>query len=87
MLIETIKPNDAFEYVRADEVAECWEGVTTELYHALWCKIVPLQKPLQNMEDSGPADHIGEESLASHWDALTHEQQAQLNALAERNVP
>jgi hypothetical protein len=78
-----MKPNNAFEYIRADEVAECWEGVSKDLYRALWNKIVPHQKPIPNLEDSGPADHVGHENLASHWYRLTEEEQAELNKLAE----
>jgi hypothetical protein len=73
----------AFEYVRADEVAECWDDVGPELYRKLWNVIVPLQKSIPNLEDSGPADHIGFENLAAHWHHLTEFEQARLNALAE----
>jgi hypothetical protein len=78
-----IKPNDQFEYIRADEVAECWEGVSKELYATLWNVIVPWQKPIPNIEDSGPADHVGHENLAAHWHLLNEGEQLELNALAE----
>jgi hypothetical protein len=71
-----------FEYIRADEVAECWEGVSTDLYMALWNKVVPHQKPIPNLEDSGPADHVGHENLSAHWDKLTEAEQVELNRLA-----
>lgn len=78
----TAKPHDIFRTTRADEVAECWEGVSDELYRALWNKIVPHQKAIPNLEDSGPHDHVGHENLAAHWDKLTPEEQEQLNVLA-----
>lgn len=81
--MSAIKPNAAFKYVRADEVAECWEGVTRDLYAKLWNDIVPLQKPMPNVEDNGPHDVIGIENLASHWDKLDPEDQTLLNRLAE----
>lgn len=77
------KPHQAFETTRADEVAECWDGVPEHLYKKLWNEIVPLQKPIPNLEDSGPHDHIGHANLASHWDRLTLVEQVLLNKLAE----
>ena len=79
-----ITPNDVFNYTRADEVAECWNGVGHDLYAKLWNEIVPLQKPIANLEDSGPADHVGHENLASHWHLLTEAEQTHLNALAAK---
>jgi hypothetical protein len=81
-MAEEIKANPAFEIFRADEVAECWEGVGRELYGKLW-KIAVIQKPIPNIEDSGPSDHIGFECLAKHWDMLTADEQRALNVLAE----
>ena len=78
-----INPHEAFEYSRADEVAECWDGVGEALYAKLWNEIVILQKAIPNLEDTGPADHVGFECLASHWDILTEQEQKHLNALAE----
>lgn len=80
----TIKPNAMFETIRADEVAECWDGVSSELYQALWNKIVPHQKPIPNLEDSGPSDHVGYENLSAHWNRLTEEEQVELNRLAAK---
>ena len=80
----TNKPDKLFEITRADEVAECWEGVSDALYRALWNKVVPAMKPLNNIEDSGPFDHVGVESLASHWALLSEDEQAELNRLAAK---
>ena len=79
----TIKPHDTFKTIRADEVAECWDGVGTALYAKLWNDIVPLQKRIPNIEDTGPADHVGFENLAAHWHLLTTDEQDHLNKLAE----
>ena len=78
-----IKPHPVFEIYRADEVAECWEGVTRELYISLWTKVVPIQKGIPNLEDSGPMDHVGFENVASHWDRFTEDEQRELNRLAD----
>jgi hypothetical protein len=79
-----IKPHASFSTIRADEVAECWEGVGGDLYSVLWNVIVPHQRPIPNLEDSGPADHVGHECLASHWHRLDPEIQTELNRLARR---
>jgi hypothetical protein len=78
-----ILAHDSFEYFRADEVAECWNGIikVPGLYEALW-EIVSVQAPIPNIEDSGPFDHVGHENLADHWDKLSEEHQTALNRLA-----
>jgi len=75
-------PHETFNYFRADEVAECWP-VGDSLYFKLWNTIVPLQEPFPNLEDSGPHDHVGHESLSKHWHLLTEEEQLFLNRLAK----
>jgi hypothetical protein len=77
-----IKPHMSFEYNRADEVAECWDGIGQALYIKLWDIIVPLQRPIPNLEDSGPHDHIGYECLAKYWAKLSEDEQVYLNLLA-----
>ena len=79
-----IRANRIFKTIRADEVAETWDGVPDTLYSKLWNTIVPLQKPIPNLEDTGPADHVGFENLASHWKLLTEDEQRLLNALAKK---
>ena len=75
-----VRPHEAFKYSRADEVAETWE--TPEwLYQELW-EIVAFQKPIPNLEDSGPHDHVGHESLSKHWRKLSIGAQCTLNRLA-----
>lgn len=76
-----MKPQAVFSIIRADEVAECWEGVGEELYKALWA-IASIQRPIPNIEDSGPHDHIGHECLADYWHELTLDHQIRLNELA-----
>lgn len=80
----TVAPHDAFAYWRADEVAECLDGVTPVpgLYEALW-EIVGKQEPIPNIEDSGPTDHVGHENLSSHWGDLKPEFQIKLNELMD----
>jgi len=76
--------NPVFEYTRADKVAETWDGVSQSLRSALWSKIVPHMKPIPNLEDSGPADHVGHENLASHWKRLSFDERNELNRLAAK---
>jgi hypothetical protein len=77
----SIKPNSAFDVVRADEVAECWEGVTDDLYRKLW-GIVNLM-PSYNAEEMEEPVYGGEYALKAYWDKLEAEDQQLLNKLAE----
>jgi len=82
-----IKPHASFGYIRPDEVAECWENISSELYRALW-ESMSGEKPLSqqiDMENSSPCDAIGISTLASLWAKFTPEQQVQLNELALTN--
>jgi hypothetical protein len=78
------EPHMLFTLWRADEVAECLEGVTPELYQRLWQDIVSIQELIPNIEDNGPHDVIGIGCLAKYWDKLTMGEQVQLNHLAKK---
>lgn len=72
-----IKPNLIFNYWRADEVAECMEGVgDTALYATLWRDIVPHQS-----EEFHETPEGGREALAKYWHLLSETDQALLNEL------
>jgi hypothetical protein len=72
-----IKPNLIFNYWRADEVAECMEGVSdTDLYATLWRDIVPLQS-----DEFHETPEVGREALAKYWHLLSETDQALLNEL------
>ena len=49
-----MKPHSSFNYVRPDEVAECWDGVTPTLYQSLWDCVESY---------SGPAPEVSEEPV------------------------
>lgn len=82
-----IKPHVAFDLIRPDEVAECWDGVYSApcaLYEALWdCTEAYDDQHLANIEDMGPHDVIGINCVKQFWKRFTPEQQAKLNELAE----
>ena len=71
-----IKPNLIFNHWRADEVAECMDGVTDELYATLWNDIVPQQS-----EEFQETPERGFEALAKYWHLLSESDQALLNEL------
>lgn len=79
------KPHSAFSYHRPDEVAECWDGVSDALYKALWSLVKHVPK-IPNIEDSGPADHVGHGSVASLWGHVSEEHAIALNELAEKEA-
>ena len=76
-----VKPNGIFSSIRADEVAECWDGVPKELYAKLWS--LP-QTVIPNLEDSGPHDHIGHDNLAAQWHLLDDKIAAEMEASYQR---
>jgi hypothetical protein len=77
-----IKPNLIFNYWRADDVAECMEGVSdTDLYATLWRDIVPLQ----SAGDFRETRESGFEALANYWHLLSETDQALLNEIAYFN--
>ena len=76
-----IEPNLIFNYWRADEVAECMEGVSdTHLYATLWRDIVPQQS-----EEFQETPERGFEALANYWHLLSESDQALLNELDDFN--
>ena len=84
----TIKPHAAFEVITPDTVAECWDGVfgSGNLYERLWSMVDLYDESYrENIEDIGPHDVVGINSVASFWDKFTEEERELLNALAERN--
>jgi hypothetical protein len=72
----------AFEIIRPDEVAECWDGVSPALYQSLWA-CVPLYTGPTPEESEEPC--YGLNALAEWWDLFEEDEQEALNALAERN--
>ena len=82
-----MKPHEGLKYIRPDEVAECWDGVFGfgNLYEVLW-ECVPLyDKDVRaNIEDIGPADVIGVDSVARFWHVFNEAEKAKLNELAAK---
>mgnify|MGYP001033253478 CR=1 FL=1 len=72
-----IEPNLIFKYWRADEVAECMDGVTDDLYSKLWNDIVPQQS-----EDFLLGGNV---CLANYWHLLSETDQARLNEIEDFN--
>jgi hypothetical protein len=78
------KPHVALTITTPDEVAECWEGVEDALYEKLWYLTKFYDNShLANIEDMGPGDVVGINSVAKFWGKLTDEEQMRLNELAE----
>jgi len=74
------------KYIRPDEVAECWDDVPPELYTALWACVPKYDnKWRENIEDMGPHDVIGINSVSKFWRCFNTLQRIQLNDMAKRN--
>jgi hypothetical protein len=81
-----MKAHLALKYITPDEVAECWEGVDEELYSALWgCVPKYDNKWRENIEDMGPYDVIGVNSVSKFWSSFSMHHKRQLNNLAVRS--
>jgi hypothetical protein len=75
------KPHILFEIWRPDEVAECLDGVTDELYKKLWTFVEDFKAPRPEVaEEPTP----GLDCLADFWDRLTIPEQQHLNTLAQK---
>ena len=78
----TIEPNAAFDSVRPDEVAECWDGISPALYSKLWTCVGAYKAPTPEVSEE-PC--YGMDCVADFWDRFDDAERAELNAAAERN--
>ncbi len=79
-------PHPALSVVTPDQVAECWDGVIAQegLYETLWSLTEHYDNAhLEVIEDIGPGDVVGINSVASFWDRLDEQTQERLNKLAQ----
>lgn len=76
------KPHESLKYHTPDAVAECWNGVIAVpgLYGALWDCVDQYDK--FDIEDCGPSDVVGLNSVAQFWDRFSTDHQTALNRLA-----
>ncbi len=84
-----VESNAVFEVITPDEVAECWDGVFSneavpDLYEQLWA-LTKFYEKIENIEDIGPHDMIGINSVAGFWSRLAPATQVELNRLAAVN--
>lgn len=75
-----MQPNEALHYIRPDEVAECWDGVSPTLYQTLWDCVADYTGPTP--EESEEPVH-GLNCVAGFWDRFDDATKAELNAAAE----
>lgn len=76
-----IAPHGLFTVMSADEVANCLEGVTEELFARL-CELTIPRVNTPGLDYREIPDDFADRCLALSWDKLTPEQQATLNKLA-----
>ncbi len=76
-----LRPHDLFKYRSADEVAECWDGVSADLYKALWNDVVHVM-PFTRPGEDDTYDFDDSNVLANFWHLLTDEHKVELNELA-----
>lgn len=81
-----VKPHSAATYMTPDQIAECVNGVYSagNLYETLWDLTQYYdQSYMAVIEDIGPHDVIGINSVASFWDKLSEEHQTKINELLQ----
>lgn len=83
-----IQPEFGLTLTSLDTVAECYEGISTELYSKLWsllgeCK--PMSEQI-NIEESSPCDAIGLNNVASFWERFSDIEKEALNAAERQNA-
>jgi hypothetical protein len=82
-----IKRHGLFTCWRADEVAECLDGVPDSIYRFLWERIVPLQEPIHTNDGEARFEEPTFDSpLSKFWNKLPEEYKRQLNRLAEQHM-
>lgn len=69
-----------FEFMRPDEIAECCEGVSDDLYNGLWVLTAMYEGPTP--EEAEEPIH-GQNALPKFWSALTPEHQQELVSIAK----
>ena len=79
--MKEIRAHKLFQINSPDEVAECFEGIGTELYAKIWNTIVPLydKKPRSEVPDD-----FGRRNLSKFWKHFTDDEKRQLNEIAKR---
>ena len=79
--MKEIRAHKLFQINSPDEVAECFEGIGTELYTKIWNTIVPLydKKPRSEVPDD-----FGRRNLSKFWKHFTDDEKRQLNEIAKR---
>jgi hypothetical protein len=78
--------HDSLQFVTLDEFAECFDGVTKELYRKLW-ETMPDDKdipPRGEWPEPDSSDRVAR-SLKKHWGKFTPEEQALINKIAAQN--
>ena len=75
-----IAPHSTFEFIRPDEVAECWDGIPDDLYRALWRCVDHFKGPTPE-EAEEPI--YGQNAVEDFWHLFTDEEKTALNAAAE----
>ena len=79
----TTTPHDLFDVWSPDDVAECMDGVSDDLYRRLWS--LTKEVPSLTAEDETP-DCQFKRALAHVWHHLTEREQVELNMLAAGHI-
>jgi len=79
-----IIPVMAAEYCTPDQMAECMDGVSDELYRTLWIAVNDHEKEYGVKDYEEPIDMYNDMSLAAMWGRFTNKERVQINAILSK---
>jgi len=85
-----IKMNESCKHISLDQLAECYEGISRDLYKKLWNLIPAKEETLSAEERAERFENSYEESsndgtlVSSHWDKFTSDEKRAINAAIEK---
>ena len=74
----------AAEYCTPDQMAECMDGVSDELYRTLWIAVNDHEKEYGVKDYEEPIDMYNDMSLAAMWGRFTNKERVQINAILSK---
>ena len=87
---DELKMNESCKYISLDQLAECYEGISRDLYKKLWNLIPAKEETLSAEERAERFENSYEESsndgtlVSSHWDKFTSDEKRAINAAIEK---
>ena len=79
-----VKPLPEADFISPDSIAECFDGVSDELYRRLWASLEVQPDPLDSFECDDIVHWKERNSIVHVWDFFTEEEQVEVNRLIKK---